>query len=239
MSPKQDGPQNSTCSADAVFNAPAELAFTATRAKTLPPSLRRSSPSPPIESGSEPPQPLPNLSQSDEGEDGASKFATFKPSPPIGSGSDPPQLRKDETVPKGPPEDDQPTRRREDEPESIDSGESGRMRLHDPSPCGAEPPPSPKNAFPRELLAKFEPIEELGAGGMGVVWLVRHRVLKEERAGNRSTRTLRATRSPWNGSSARPRRWRACVIRMLSPSTTFASTTSRLHLRWNSSAVAL
>ncbi len=66
-------------------------------------------------------------------------------------------------------------------PMDADEAEGDDTLAIQPRPARV-PPPSPKNAFPRALLAKFEPIEELGAGGMGVVWLVRHRALKEERA---------------------------------------------------------
>jgi serine/threonine protein kinase len=66
---------------------------------------------------------------------------------------------------------------------SIDSNDPGvaeTMTIHPRHAPIARPAPTP--TFPSKLLAKFEPIEELGAGGMGMVWRVRHRELREERA---------------------------------------------------------
>jgi serine/threonine protein kinase len=249
--------------------------------------------------------PRPNSSQGETSEEGASEFATFKPSAPLGSGNDSPPLRKEGTVPKGPSEGDDPSRRRKDKRKSVKgrsgtepelqgpisrfkrqwerggeppriedfltdagadraslfvalaqvdlefrlrAGKAPRVELYlkrypdlrdeeaaDLIACDYElrrsqginvtpreyferfhrlkrlltgrlapidgsdisdasetftmrprqawvAPPSPKVAFPSKLQAKFEPIEVLGEGGMGVVWRVRHRELKEERA---------------------------------------------------------
>jgi len=247
----------------------------------------------------------PHSSQGDSSEAGVSEFATFKPSAQLASGNDSPQLRKEGTFPKGPSEDDVPTRRPENESKSVEgrsgteselegpisrferewerggeppriedfltdagadratlfvalaqvdlefrlrAGKAPRVELYlkrypnlrdeeaadliardyelrrshginvtpreylerfhrlkpmlagrlapidhsDESDAGETftihprqarmAPPSPKVAFPSKLQAKFEPIEVLGEGGMGVVWRVRHRELREERA---------------------------------------------------------
>ncbi len=65
-------------------------------------------------------------------------------------------------------------------PSQLTLANPERMRLSRSIPVRRETRhPRRKTPSPARSYAKFEPIEELGAGGMGVVWLVRHRASRK------------------------------------------------------------